>query len=171
MKLTITDLAAFVAAVAVTVAWFKWVDVAKNAAPVSDWFIANEIHIPPHVEGENPFMTYDREVLKPFVGTWVVDIRAVGVKTAAVCTGSGTSKYEPDEPVPANGVTLSWYIGKDCKLPPGEYVAETDWEIRPEGYPTKHERRVSNVFQVLPRGSQLYVSPEQVQKLEQETPQ
>lgn len=138
----------------------------RERVPVTDFFDVKSVFIPTHVVGDDPYISYNRVVMQPVVGSWVVDIRAVGEKKAAVCTGFGTSKYEPDEPLPDGGIKLSWYIGKKCDLPPGEYVAETEWELRPPGYPIKIAKNVSSVFRVLPMGSQLDVTPEQVMKLE-----
>lgn len=160
------DLLAAVFAVAIVAVGFRWVEAFKVSAPASHWFEVYDVYVPDFVEGDDPPIIYDKVVRKPFVGEWVADIRPFTEGTpAAVCVGSGTSHYAVEEQAKENP-TLEWYIGKDCKLPPGTYTMSTVWEVRPEGYPTKYVEKNSNVFTVFPRGSQMFLTPEQVQKLE-----
>lgn len=154
-----------VAAILVT-GWLAWSDAVKKEVPASTWFEVKNISVPNFVEGDDPMMIYDRKIIKPFHATWSVEVhRANDAVDYAYCYGSGNQFYEPKEILPKSGVTLSWFIGKDCKLPEGQYTLQASWEIRPEGYPTKIETYTSNLFRVLPKGAQLYLTPEQAAKV------
>lgn len=136
--------------------------------PSETFFEIKNVAVPNFIEGDDPNIIYDRVVKKPFSGTWNVEVHRAGEATDyAYCTGSGTNRYEPKESLPKAGVTMSWFIGKICVLPAGQYTLQTNWEIRPDGYPTKHESYNSNLFRVLPKGSQLYITPDQSQKLQE----
>jgi hypothetical protein len=82
-----------------------------------------------------------------------------------VCVGSGVGLYKPDKKIKP-GVTLSWFLNKSCDILPGEYIAVGTWTLQPRGYPDKTIIYTSNPFSVLPAGAQIFISPEQVQKLE-----
>jgi hypothetical protein len=145
--------------------------VQKQAALVSEppitWFEVKNVAVPNFIAGTDPQIIYDRTVHKPFSATWNVEVHLAGDKTDfSYCTGSGVNNYEPSPEAKDANVLLSWFIGKDCHLPPGQYLLQTNWEIRPEGYPTKRESYSSNLFRVLPVGSELYVTPSQVKKLD-----
>lgn len=144
----------------------KLAEAERAAAHVHEWFVVRNVSVPDFMEGADPLIVYDREVYKPFNGTWNVDIRKVSGGTQFnICIGSGVSSYKPSEKLPAAGVLLSYFVGKKCDLPPGTYIMEATWELRPPGYPIKETSFTSNQFQVLPSGSQQYLTPEQVQKL------
>lgn len=134
---------------------------------VERWFVVRNISIPDHAEGEDPLIVYDRDVRGAATINRIVEIHVVAEeKIHPICTGSRLNRYELNVNQPVVGKPLSWFVGKDCKLKPGQYVAKAYWEVRPDGYPAKHTWLTSNVFTVLPTGAQLYISPEQVQKLE-----
>ena len=137
-----------------------------EALPI-EWFQVSNVFVPDHIEGDDPLIVYDRTIHKPFTATWNVDVHLLGDSEISTCTGSGVSTYAPTEALPENGVALSWFIGKDCKLKPGTYTLHTTWEMRIVDYPPKLTTFVSNAFTVLPVGSQKYITPEQVQKLNQ----
>ena len=123
-----------------------------KAAPVDDWFSVRSVTIPDFVEGDDPMIQYDRQVHQEFSGTWNVEIHEVGgISDYALCSGSGTNLYQPKEELPKAGVKLSWFIGKDCKLPRGQYIAQMNWEVRPIGVPTKALSITSNNFHVAPK--------------------
>jgi hypothetical protein len=136
------------------------------AAVPEEWFVVRNVAVPDFIEGTDPLISYAREIRKQFVAQWIVEVHPVGVKdNFAICTGSGVNNYEPFEQMPENGVTLSWFIGKNCNLKQGKYILDATWSIMSEDMPPKVVRFGSNPFMVLPRGSQLYLTPEQVQKL------
>lgn len=167
MKFTRIDAyAAFVGAMAVAL-WFSYSNSVKESLPATDFFTVREINIPDFVEGTDPVMTYDRNIKKDFLGTFIVEIHAATASANySVCSNSASRTYKAGEKKPET-VTLKWFVDRDCALKSGQYVAETTWKIEAEGYPTKEYSAVSNVFRVLPKGAQLYVTPEQVQKLEE----
>lgn len=139
----------------------------REETPARNWFLVRNVNVPDFIEGEDPLIVYDREISKHFFATWNVEIREINSNGEInICEGSGSSSYEPSDKLPHPGVRLSWYIGKDCHLKPGTYVMQTTWEMRPPGYPTKETSFTSNQFEVLPVGSQRYITPEQVEKIE-----
>lgn len=167
MKLHRVDMLAAVVAVAVVFGWTQWSEHSRNALPASDWLTVNNISVPDFVQGEDPAVIYDREIKKVFSGTWNVEVHgSTASNNYAVCSGSGTNLYKPEEALPESGVTLSWLIGRICDLPEGQYNLEANWEIRPEGYPPKQYAATSNIFRVLPKGAQLFIEPEQVEQLD-----
>jgi hypothetical protein len=124
------------------------------------------IAVPDFIEGTDPLITYAREIRKQFIAQWIVEVHPVGAKeNYTICTGSGINNYEPFEVIPENGTTLSWFIGKQCNLGPGKYILDATWSIMSEDMPPKIIRFASNPFTILPRGSQLFLTPDQVLKL------
>lgn len=167
MKLTRIDAWAFFAGAGALAGWLAYSSAVKETTPATEWFSVRNISVPDFVKGEDPAVVYDRVISKPFSGTWNVEVHPVSAaEDYPVCTGSGTNLYKPNETLPEKGITLSWFVGRVCDLPEGQYNLEVNYEIRPEGYPTKQYSATSNIFRVLPKGSQLYIAPEQVQQLE-----
>lgn len=140
----------------------------REALPVERWYVVRGVFVPDFVQGEDPFIVYDREIRQPFQATWIVEMHPVGdANDFAICTGSGSNYYEPKETLPDSGVKLfAFYMGKKCDVPPGEYILETRWTLTPAGFPAKTLQKSSNIFTILPPGAQTYVTPEQVEKLE-----
>jgi hypothetical protein len=146
MKSLIT-LIAFGLALITNVVWQWAVDAGKEATPTSEWFVVRKINVATAKQGDNPSVVYDREIKKPFTGDWIVEI----VRTKdefTICTGSGTNRYEPKDALPKAGVDLIWLVGKDCKLPVGEYTLQAHWKVKPDDYPEKSLRIVSDIFEV-----------------------
>ncbi len=155
---TLSTLAALVLGVSISAGWKYYQDnqasaiakveyQAKLDARATDWFLVRKVDIADSPEGTDPAVVYDREIRKPFEGKWIVAIIRTSDKFK-ICNGNGESVYEPKYALPEAGVTLSWFIGKDCKLPKGQYIAEAFWTIKPEGFPEKKMRIVSNIFEV-----------------------
>lgn len=138
----------------------------REEARPQEWFVVKNVFVPDHLEGENPLLVYARTVHKPFNATWNVDVHLLGEAETSVCTGSGNSTYTSTEVLPESGVELSWFIGKRCQLKPGNYTLHTTWEMRIPDYPPKVTTYISNSFLVLEKGSQKYLTPEQVEKLQ-----
>lgn len=178
-KVSRTDLIAmFLSAVVISVLylWMMWssdqsklADIARREAMLPErWFVVSNVAVPDFIQGSDPIITYSRDVRLPFIGHWLADIHKAGSEsTFPVCSGSGTSRYEPTDAMPDTGVTLSWFMDKKCDLPPGKYILDTTWQIDPEGYPQKTTRFTSNPFTVLPQGSQLFITPSQVLEMNQ----
>lgn len=110
-----------------------------------DYMILNKVYIPDHLQREDPSMIYDREVRQDFDAGWRVVIESTSTGKV-VCKGSGLGEYRVGERLPE--ITLSWYIGKFCNLPPDQYFATTNWRI-PNGVLIDN---TSNVFEVSANG-------------------
>jgi hypothetical protein len=155
---TLSTIAALVLGVGITGVWNSYKDyeaasLAKAEyqtridARATDWFVVRKVDVADSPEGTDPALIYDREIRKPFEGKWIVEIIRISDKFK-ICSNDGSNMYEPKYNLPDAGVTLSWFIRKDCKLPKGQYVAQTYWTIKPEGFPEKKMRVVSNIFEV-----------------------
>ena len=165
MRLSRIDAYAAIVGTIALIAWFSYSDAAKQAVPATDFFTVRELNIPDYVEGQDPVVVYDRTIKQEFLGTFVVEIhKADPTANYAVCSNSAVRTYKTGEKRPET-VTLKWFVDRDCGLTPGQYVIETTWKIEAEGYPDKEYSAVSNVFRVLPKGAQLYVTPEQIEQL------
>ncbi len=137
-----------------------------NETPTDTFFEIKNVSVPNFIEGENPFIVYDRQIKKTFTGYWNVEAHMLAGSTDYnYCSGSGSALYTPKETLPKVGVSLEWFIGKDCHLTAGQWVLQANWEIHAEGYPPKFQTYTSNIFTVLPKGSQLFVTPEQSAKI------
>lgn len=118
----------------------------------SDYFVVNNVHVEDAVRGGDPTVIYDRIVVRTFRGRWIAGVFSLpeqqGAEAYGVCNNSGEVEYKPSVKLPITGVTLSWFIEKDCKLEPGKYVLRTVWELLfPEGV-VKRVRFTSNVFTI-----------------------
>lgn len=171
MNITRIDIFGAVGGVLIAGVIYSYMVSVKNAAPPTEWFAVKDISVPDFVQGDDPPVIYNRQILKPFYGDWSVEIHGTNESTDyAICAGSGSAYYEPKENLPDTGVSMSWFFGyeawKGCSLNDGQYVLQTHWKIRPIGYPEKEYSMTSNIFRVLPKGAQLYVTPTQSQQLE-----
>lgn len=160
------ELWAFIAASIVLTGWYSYSNRVKDATPATDFFTVREINIPDFEQGDDPVMVYDRTIKRDFIGTFIVELRKAekGVREPA-CANSVVRTYKIGEKPPET-VTLKWFVDRECPLPEGQYVAEATWRIEAEGFPMKEYSAVSNVFRVLPKGAQAYVTPEQMEQLE-----
>lgn len=116
----------------------------------SSWFEVREIHVPDHASGSNPQITYDRIILEPFRGFWVVEAQQrddAGMIHSA-CSGSGVSDYDPEEIIPGGRVSWVWFVGRACTLPPGEYRLRVSWDMTRPDWPVKQIVNFSNTFLV-----------------------
>lgn len=124
----------------------------RASAPASDWFVINEVFVPDHAQGDDPEILYTREVREPFRGFWIVEVQERGVENLsyAACTGSGVNDYDLDDHIPAGQVSLSWFVGRDCKLKPGLYRLRVSVDMSRPGWPVKQVLAMSNLFTVYP---------------------
>ena len=165
------NLVALTVAIVISAGGIFWQQERLRAVPAEAFFEVKSVSVPNFIEGDNPLIVYDRLVKKQFMGFWNVEVHMLaGATDYAYCTGSGSAKYETKEQLPKIGVTLEWFIGKDCHLPPGQWILQTNWEIHADGYPPKFLTFNSNSFNILPVGSQLFLTPEQSKKLEKVAP-
>ena len=153
--------AAFTALVLVA-GWNEWTNyeererarqaaIARDAAPVTDWFVVRNLAVADGVTGEDLPAIYDREIKKPFGGTWFAEVHDVQTQALACPPGKSGAYYEPKDVLPQAGVTLSWLMDRKCELGPGQYYLEITYLVTPANYPTKDYRAVSNVFTIRSR--------------------
>jgi hypothetical protein len=123
---------------------------ARENAPVTEYFEVRQIAVPDHIVGTNPEIIYDRSVNKSFSGRYTVEVQEAGTLQALTkCTGSEEANYTPEKQLPEGGATLFWFIGKECLIPPGSYRLEACWEVRREKASTIHYCRASAIFNVI----------------------
>ena len=189
-RITKVDFLVFLpAAVAIVLGWYVWQDKAQRdayfaaeqekkaeqaayeALPATDWFFVRELMVPDFVVGENPVINYDRTILKDFPGRFKIQITEAKEKGALICVNSKDVDYIAGRQPPAV-VTFGWLFGDaewpacSARLVPGSYQGRVTWEIHERHRPVKELVVRMNVFNVLEPGTQKYLEPEQLMKLE-----
>lgn len=124
----------------------------RNLTAASHWLVVRQIHVYDTWRGDPPYMTVDRNILRPFHGEWLATVRNVSDGSLAfACLAEGRADYATDARIPPN-ITLDWWtFPAKCRLDPGRYRLDTQWRINAQGYPEKTLRVSSNVFEVHPR--------------------
>lgn len=125
-------------------------DLYRVFAPASWWLEVSEISVPDFHSGEDPEITVHREVKHPFPADWRVDVyQEPGSVYVRTCQGADSNDYKPSNKT-LNVKLFTWWMGLEapCPLKPGRYSIKSAWKMHPDGYPTKHKRAVSNVFEV-----------------------
>lgn len=133
-------------------------DQRKLDIDAADWWQVNDIFVPDHEAGSNPNMIYDRTILHPHRGFWVVEAQRQNVDMqggvfGAACTGSGVNDYDMEDVIPGNTVTWAWFFGRPCAIPPGVYRLQLTKDMTVPDYPVKSARNFSNVFRVYEPGT------------------
>lgn len=126
----------------------------REALPSSAWFEVNEVYVPDHEAAANPTMVYDRVIREDFTGFWIVEVQRIrgdGLFENA-CSGFGTNHYSVEEVIANNEVTWEWFIGRPCRVEPGEYRLRVSWSMKKPGWPEKEAVAFSNQFTVTPAG-------------------
>lgn len=141
----------------------------RNSLPIEDWVDVRSVFVPDHVVNQDALVVYDRDIKKPFIADWTVKAMPVEESPTFICEAAGKKDYVAgDKNLPDAGITLEYiFRAHPCKWEPGDYILKTTWIIKRPGYEDVVLRRNSNVFKILPEGSQLYLSKEQVEKLEE----
>lgn len=145
------ELAAAMAVVyVVTAALEHREDAYREAVLPEEWMEVHEVFVPDHTVGSDPPLHFSRTIRENFTGLWIAEVQTRSAEGffANVCSGSGIDDYDTTDRLPEEGVSWSWYFGRPCVVPPGEYRVLTVWEMRRPGYPMKRLRHVSNVFEV-----------------------
>ena len=144
---------------------------AKEETPASEWYVMRGISVRDFVEGEEATaqVSFDSETKKPFVLEW--DLQAYSTNPQpGEPTPCSISDRRTRTPKAENVATIvPWpklWDRRPCHLAAGEYVLTFHGVLKIAGFPDKEVERTSNIFRVLPKGAQLYVEPEQAQKLE-----
>lgn len=119
--------------------------------PATAFFEPIQLEVPDFHVGENPVVFYDRVIHQDFVADWVTEVQLIqsdGSPTA-VCTGGGTSIYQPEKALPEGGATIWWFVGEQCFLGAGTYRVVANWTIeRPGVSGSVTTRLASNLFKV-----------------------
>lgn len=113
------------------------------------WMRVNSVTVPDTATGQLPQMAVDRQIIRPFQGTWHVMVRRQqGEFWAVTCAASGGGNYRTDAVLP-DPVTLAWWTeGKCVVLEPGKYQISTSWNISPKSGAEKRLLVESNIFEV-----------------------
>lgn len=120
------------------------------ALPASLWLIVDSVFVQDSVSGHPVVMQVEREIVRPFRGTYDVALRKVSSdKIYIACSSSGTVDYAVGSELPET-VTLGWWTGGRCEhLEPGVYSVQTVWTIHASGLkPDKTVSVKSNYFTV-----------------------
>ena len=138
-----------------------WISVPKIESlvyllvPVSRWFEVHGVSVSDTAMGSSPKVTVDRQIHRPFTGSWTVTLRReLGDGFTAVCTRNGRNDYRPGSALPAD-TDLRWWMaippGPECRrITPGRYIVTILWRVEAEGLPSKVVRAESNVFEIRP---------------------
>lgn len=119
--------------------------------PAANWFVVNQLYVPDFKIGEDPNITYDRQIKEPFLGFWVVEVerQIEGGRFMLECSGSGVSDYQVSDYIPDNAVTLEWFVGKKCaELVEGPHRIRASWRMKRDDWPEKSVVAYSNIFEV-----------------------
>ncbi len=119
--------------------------------PVTFWFDVNSVSVASAPAGSSLHMTVDREIKRPFRGSWQTTIRQWdGSGWVTRCNAQGASNYRPDSKYPRD-LSLQWWTDGQCHpIPHGRYKITTTWVIGDiEWMPEKTITVDSNVFEVL----------------------
>lgn len=139
-------LAALIIAIVGNYAWTLYGAHMRAIAPSTDWFYVQSINVADGSAGNpNIPVIYDRVIKKPFVGEWYAELKRASDQFL-MCSGNGKSLYDTNDTLPETGVTLKWFMNRECVLPPGQYFIETSYKIKADGYPEKNYRVASNLF-------------------------
>lgn len=169
LRVKLVDIFALATAIAISTGYFHYYKGYKESVPATDFYVIRSISIADYVEGQEPLVVFNNEVKQPFAGDWTVDVSNVDDKLnfpPLPCKGSGTKSFTISDSVPPDGVPLTVILAKKCDLKAGQYILKYHLDLRPPNYPTKSLDVASNIFRILPAGSQLYVTPEQSKALE-----
>ena len=130
----------------------------SHVDPLRDWFYPVHLHIPDHCAGDDPKVTYDRQIFKSFDNSFHSQFVSVKVNNDLgfpVCAyQSPVFKYYPKSELRANP-RLSEFMGRSCVLLSGKYRAEVTWTPKRPGYLDETVSLVSNIFEVYPRSAEV----------------
>ncbi len=122
----------------------------RASIPPNAWIAISEIFVPDFEAGDDPMIIYDRTIRQDFPGMWVAEIQREepGALFSPYCVGSGVQDYRTDTVLPDRRVTLSWFMGRDCRLQPGRYRIRGTWTIQLPDWPEKKTTYTSALFTV-----------------------
>lgn len=117
----------------------------------SFWIEHHSVRVADTDLGQPIVMLVDREVKRPFSGSWTVTLRRFETQGPVIrCTAEGTADYQPGSMFP-EPLDLDWWTDGQCRInEPGQYAITTTWVIDP--YWVAGDRTsqpiTSNVFEV-----------------------
>lgn len=122
----------------------------RELVPALSWFQVNEVFVPDHVQGQDPVLVYDRNVLEPFEGFVIVEVQeqASSGVWITTCSGSTIRDFNPREVIENNTVSWEWFIGNACEVEPGQYRLRVTYTMTRPGWPAKRVFVLSNQFNV-----------------------
>lgn len=136
--------------------WWPWLFtlllLPPLAWPASWWFAVEGVVVAATPAGASPHMTVDREIKRPFRGSWQSTIRQWdGLGWVTWCNAQGASNYRPDSRFPKD-LDLRWWTDGQCHpIPAGRYKITTTWIIQDiQWMPDKAITIDSNIFEVTP---------------------
>lgn len=124
-----------------------------------DYFEVEKIQVSNFSQGSawsDVDVSYPRVIHRTVEGDWRVEMHPVKKRKIlddVACSGSGTHTYKIGSKLRESEISLEWYLGNQCIVPPGEYILLTRWDFRPNEITTKRVEQISNVFRVFPSKS------------------
>lgn len=119
--------------------------------PLQNWFQPIHLHVPSHCAGDDPEVTYDRQIKKEFENSFhaqYVDVLINNDLGFPICAyQSGVFEYYAKNNIRVRP-KLSEFMGRACNLPAGRFRAEITWHPIRRGYVDETVSLVSNVFEV-----------------------
>lgn len=136
----------------IVIGWVAVVVASSFYSNPADWMEVRRVHVFDALEGQAPRMEVERRIKRPFRGTWLAEVSRVGpMGVSAVCSAAGQNFYEPSDQLPVNLDLDWWTYPTRCNLPPGEYIVDTVWTIRPASVRPMEIAISSNRFFIKPR--------------------
>lgn len=139
----------FVFLLAATPIYLTWWH--SDALPI-EFFEVKQMYISDYTVGDQPIVSYERVIRRPFLGEWSAEIQVVGdgvLYAVPGCKGVGRGHYTPQKTLPPK-IDMEWLVGAKCdtKLSAGKYRVEITWTLKVPNYPEMEYSFVSNVFEV-----------------------
>lgn len=124
----------------------------RGLEPIENWFHVKQIYVADVGTGEDVSVLYDRDIIKPFKGTYTVKVAEINDTGTGfpLCDNSEVVNYTPKGKAAVRVITLSEFVGEPCTLKDGRYRVEAAWFIERDGYDDEIVESVSNVFSVGP---------------------
>ena len=169
-KTLLIDAVALLVAIAVAIGIFRVAEYRKQSMPIGDWFEVRQFYIPDFAVGDDPLVLLDVAVTEKLASKTVIAIRdlTMSARSPADCIVTSKVNLSPEQNDGIKAVTLSSLLGNaKCTLGEGEHVMEITWAVERDGYEPATVNKISNIFTVIPRGAQRYITEEEQMKIQQ----
>lgn len=129
--------------------WFALTLLVVALIPASWWFVVNSVHVDSVPFGAPITMTVDREIQRPFLGTFTATLKQWQGGWVSMCYATRTLDYTPESKLPAD-MDLGWWTDGECaSLLPGKWMLITTWTIESFGWlPSKQVTFVAEPFEI-----------------------